>query len=308
MAITASLVKELRGLTGAGMMDCKKVLTETEGNIEKAVDLLREKGLSKAAKKAGRIAAEGVSTIAISEDMKSGVVLEVNSETDFVAKNEEFIGFVNDVANLVLNNDYADVEALKLADFGNGKAVQDVLTEKIATIGENMSIRRFQKLSVENGVVVGYIHGAGKIAVITAVEAGNTTEQVVGLGKDLSMQIAAMNPKYWTRADVDQEYLAHEKEVLMVQAMNEGKPKEIVEKMVVGRLNKELKEVVLMDQVFVKDSDYSIAKLIEKVGKEAGTDVKFVDAVRFEVGEGLEKKEEDFAAEVAAQQAAAAAK
>lgn len=306
MAITASLVKELRELTGAGMMDCKKVLTETDGNIEKAVDLLREKGLSKAAKKAGRIAAEGVSTIAISEDMKTGVVLEVNSETDFVAKNEEFVGFVNTVANLVLNNEYADVEALKAADYGDGKAVQEVLTEKIATIGENMSIRRFKKLSVENGAVVGYIHGAGKIAVITAVEAGNTTEQVVELGKDLSMQIAAMNPKYWTRDDVDQEYLAHEKEVLMAQAMNEGKPKEIVEKMVVGRLNKELKEVVLMDQVFVKDSDYTIAKLIEKVGKDAGTDVKFLDAVRFEVGDGLEKKEEDFAAEVAAQQAAAA--
>lgn len=305
MAITASLVKELRGMTGAGMMDCKKALTETDGNIENAVDLLREKGLAKAAKKTGRIAAEGVAALLISEDKKTGVVVEVNSETDFVAKNEEFVGYVNSVAELVLKNDFADLEALKAADLGNGKSVQDNLTEKIATIGENMSLRRFQKLSVDNGVVVGYTHGAGRIVAVTALETAKVTPEVEELCKDISMQVAAMNPKYKTRDDVDQEYLAHEKEVLIAQAMNEGKPQAIVEKMVVGRLNKELKEVVLMDQAFVKDGDLTIAKLIAKIAKEVGTEIKFKDTVRFEVGEGLEKKEEDFAAEVAAQVASA---
>lgn len=305
MAITASLVKELRGMTGAGMMDCKKALTETEGNIEKAVDLLREKGLAKAAKKTGRIAAEGIAALLISEDKKTGVVVEVNSETDFVAKNDEFVGYVNAVAALVLKNDFSDIEALKAADFGNGKSVQDVLTEKIATIGENMSLRRFQKLSVDNGIIAGYTHGAGKIVAITALEVEKVTSEVETLCKDISMQVAAMNPKYKTRDDVDQEYLAHEKEVLIAQAMNEGKPQAIVEKMVIGRLNKELKEVVLMDQAFVKDGDLTIAKLIAKIAKEEGTEIKFKDTVRFEVGDGLEKKEEDFAAEVAAQVASA---
>ena len=298
MAITAQMVKELRETTGAGMMDCKKALTEADGNMEKAIDLLREKGLSKAAKKADRIAAEGLVNIEMNAEGNAASIVEVNSETDFVAKNQDFKDFVKDVAQMVLEGDYADVPALLAANHKEGKALQDVLNDRIATIGEKIDVRRFAKLSVD-GKVVGYIHGGGKIGVLVQLETSANDEKVVALGRDIAMQVAAMNPKYISRDDVDKDYIAHETEVLTQQALNEGKPANIVEKMVVGRLNKELKEVCLLDQVFVKDSELTRSKLVAKVAKEVGADIKVAGMLRYEVGEGIEKKEENFAEEVA---------
>ena len=300
MAITAQMVKELRETTGAGMMDCKKALTEADGNMEKAIDLLREKGLSKAAKKADRIAAEGLVNIEMNAEGNAASIVEVNSETDFVAKNQDFKDFVKDVAQMVLEGDYADVPALLAANHKEGKALQDVLNDRIATIGEKIDVRRFAKLSFD-GKVVGYIHGGGKIGVLVQLETSANDEKVVALGRDIAMQVAAMNPKYISRDDVDKDYIAHETEVLTQQALNEGKPANIVEKMVVGRLNKELKEVCLLDQVFVKDSELTISKLVAKVAKEVGADIKVAGMLRYEVGEGIEKKEENFAEEVAKQ-------
>lgn len=300
MAITAQMVKELRESTGAGMMDCKKALTEADGDMERAIDILREKGLSKAAKKADRIAAEGLVTIKLNADNTVAAITEVNSETDFVAKNEDFKVFVNDVTEMVLDADFADVAALLAAQHKEGKALQDVLNDRIATIGEKLDVRRFEKVST-NGVISGYIHGGGKIGVLVVLDTDSKDEQVSKLGKDIAMQVAAMNPKYISRDDVDQEYIAHEKEVLTQQALNEGKPAEIVEKMVVGRLNKELKEVCLMDQVYVKDSELTISKLVASVEKSVGSSIKVSKVVRYEVGEGMEKREENFADEVAKQ-------
>ena len=302
MEITASMVKELREKSNAGMMDCKKALKETDGNIEKAIDYLREKGLSQASKKSGRIAAEGLTTAFISEDGKKGVVLEVNSETDFVAKNEEFKLFVVETAKIILDKQPADIEALKATQYlAEEKTVQEVLTEKIAKIGENMSVRRFKVEEVSNGAVVGYIHGGGKISVIVALESEGDKDALVELGKDLAMQVAAMNPKYISRDDVDAEYIAHEKEILIHQALNEGKPQNIVEKMVEGRLNKELKEVCLLEQAFVKDGDLTVSKVIANTAAKLGKEIKIASVQRFEVGEGIEKKEENFAEEVAKQ-------
>lgn len=300
MAVTAQMVKELREATGAGMMDCKKALTEAEGNMERAVDILREKGLSKAAKKADRVAAEGLVTIKTTEDGKVAAIVEVNSETDFVAKNEDFKVFVTDVAEMALEGDSKDVAELLSANHKEGKDLQSVLNDRIATIGEKLDIRRFEKIA-SNGKVAGYIHGGGKIGVLVELDTDSDDERVLSLGKDIAMQVAAMNPKYISRDDVDQEYLAHEKEILTQQALNEGKPADIVEKMVVGRLNKELKEVCLLDQVFVKDSELTIGKLVEKVAKEVSSTIKVSRMVRYEVGEGIEKKEENFADEVAKQ-------
>ena len=300
MAVTAQMVKELREATGAGMMDCKKALTEAEGNMERAVDILREKGLSKAAKKADRVAAEGLVTIKTTEDGKVAAIVEVNSETDFVAKNDDFKVFVTDVAEMALEGDSKDVAELLQANHKEGKDLQAVLNDRIATIGEKLDIRRFEKIS-SNGKVAGYIHGGGKIGVLVELDTDSNDEKVLSLGKDIAMQIAAMNPKYISRDDVDPEYLAHEKEILTQQALNEGKPANIVEKMVVGRLNKELKEVCLLDQVFVKDSEVTIGKLVENVAKEVGSEIKVSRMVRYEVGEGIEKKEENFADEVAKQ-------
>lgn len=300
MAITAQMVKELRESTGAGMMDCKKALTEADGDMERAIDILREKGLSKAAKKADRIAAEGLVTIKLNADNTVAAITEVNSETDFVAKNEDFKVFVNDVTEMVLDADFADVSTLLAAQHKEGKALQDVLNDRIATIGEKLDVRRFEKVST-NGVISGYIHGGGKIGVLVVLDTDSKDEQVSKLGKDIAMQVAAMNPKYISRDDVDQEYIAHEKEVLTQQALNEGKPAEIVEKMVVGRLNKELKEVCLMDQVYVKDSELTISKLVASVEKSVGSSIKVSKVVRYEVGEGMEKREENFADEVAKQ-------
>lgn len=300
MAITAQMVKELREATGAGMMDCKKALTEAEGDMERAVDILREKGLSKAAKKADRVAAEGLVAIELNGDNTVASIVEVNSETDFVAKNNDFKVFVKDVAEMVKDASLNTVEELLKAIHKEGKELQTVLNDRIATIGEKLDVRRFEKID-SKGKIAGYIHGGGKIGVLVELETDSNDEKVLALGKDLAMQIAAMNPKYISRDDVDQEYLEHEKEVLTQQALNEGKPANIVEKMVIGRLNKELKEVCLVDQVFVKNSELTIGQLIKNVSKEVGSDIKVVKMVRFEVGEGIEKREENFADEVAKQ-------
>lgn len=289
--ITASQVKELREKTGAGMMDCKKVLTETNGDEEKAIELLRERGIAKAAKKSDRIAAEGLVETYISEDGKVGVVVEVNAETDFVAKNEEFRSFVKDIAEQVAKENPADVEALlnQKSIRESDKTVSEVLTNKIATIGENMSIRRFVRFETNN-LLESYIHGDGKIAVLVEMENG-TTE----LAKDICMQIAAARPEFLDRAAVPEERLAKEMEILKAQAMNEGKPAEIAEKIVQGRINKFYGEVCLVEQEFVKDPDIKIGKLVESKG------AKIVRFARFEKGEGLEKREENFAEEVAKQ-------
>ena len=300
MAITAAMVKELREATGAGMMDCKKALTETDGNMEKAVDVLREKGLAKAAKKADRIAAEGLVAIEMNEDNTVASVVEVNSETDFVAKNEDFKDFVKLVSKMALNTEKTTVEELLTEEAEEGNDLQTVLNNKVAKIGEKLDFRRFAKVST-NGQVAGYIHGAGKIAVLVEMETEGRDERILTLVKDVAMQVAAMNPKYVSRDDVDAEYIAHETEVLTQQALNEGKPANIVEKMVKGRLEKELKEVCLLEQPFVKDPDFTVKKLVEAVAKEVGTEIKVVNVVRFEVGEGIEKKEENFAEEVAKQ-------
>ena len=300
MAVTAQMVKELREATGAGMMDCKKALTEADGNMERAVDILREKGLSKAAKKADRVAAEGLVTIKTNADNTVAAIVEVNSETDFVAKNQDFKDFVADVAEMVLEGDFADVEALLASNHKEGKPLKDVLNDRVATIGEKLDVRRFERIAT-SGKVAGYIHGGGKIGVVVELATDSNDERVLTLGKDIAMQVAAMNPKYISRDDVDPEYIAHETEVLTQQALNEGKPANIVEKMVVGRLNKELKEVCLVDQVFVKDSELTISKLIAKVAKEVASDISVANMVRYEVGEGIEKREENFAEEVAKQ-------
>ncbi len=300
MAITAAMVKELREATGAGMMDCKKALTETDGNMEKAVDVLREKGLAKAAKKADRIAAEGLVAIEMNEDNTAASVVEVNSETDFVAKNEDFKDFVKLVSKMALNTEKTTVEELLTEEAEEGNDLQTVLNNKVAKIGEKLDFRRFAKVST-NGQVAGYIHGAGKIAVLVEMETEGRDERILTLGKDVAMQVAAMNPKYVSRDDVDAEYIAHETEVLTQQALNEGKPANIVEKMVKGRLEKELKEVCLLERPFVKDAAFTVKKLVESVAKEVGTEIKVVNVVRFEVGEGIEKREENFAEEVAKQ-------
>lgn len=298
--ITAQMVKELRESTGAGMMDCKKALQEAEGNMEKAVDILREKGLSKAAKKADRVAAEGLVTVEINADHTAAAIVEVNSETDFVAKNEDFKQFVKDAAEMALATEATEIAALLEENHAEGKALKDVLNDRIAKIGEKLDFRRFEKLTTE-GQIAGYIHGAGKIGVLVELLTEARDERVIAMGRDIAMQVAAMNPKYVSREDVDPAYIAHETEVLTAQALNEGKPANIVEKMVKGRLEKELKEVCLLEQVFVKDSDLTIKKLVANTAKEVGLDIQVGRVVRFEVGEGIEKKEENFAEEVAKQ-------
>ena len=308
MAISASMVKELREMTGAGMMDCKKALTETDGDMDKAVDYLRENGLAKAEKKAGRIAAEGIVKTNISADKKKASIVEVNSETDFVAKNEKFQAFVEAVAAQAIDTDAADIEAFLNEAWAadTSKTVNEELASMIATIGENMNIRRFEKASCDNGIVVDYIHAGGKIGVLVAAETDSTSDAVVECLKNVAMQVAAMNPKYLSSADVSDEYKEKEKEVLLAQAKNDpknaGKPDEIIEKMIIGRLNKELKEVCLTEQLYVKaENKESVAKYVDMVAKENGCNITLKQFVRFETGEGLEKKNEDFAAEVASQ-------
>ena len=295
-------------MTGAGMMDCKKALTQTDGDMDKAVDYLRENGLAKAEKKAGRIAAEGIVKTNISADKKNASIVEVNSETDFVAKNEKFQAFVEAVAAQAIDTDAADIEAFLNEAWAadTSKTVNEELASMIATIGENMNIRRFEKVSCDNGMVVDYIHAGGKIGVLIAAETDNTGDAVVECLKNVAMQVAAMNPKYLSSADVSEEYKEKEKEVLLAQAKNDpknaNKPDEIIEKMIIGRLNKELKEVCLTEQVYVKaENKESVAKYVDMVAKENGCNITLKQFVRFETGEGLEKKNEDFAAEVASQ-------
>ena len=290
--ITAQQVKELREKTGAGMMDCKKVLTETDGDMEKATELLRERGLTKAAKKSSRVAAEGLVDSYVSEDGKLGAIVEVNAETDFVAQNAEFKQFVKDVVKQAALNNPKDVEEL-LAEQSiaeEGKTVQEALTNKIATIGENMTIRRFARFETASGLVESYIHGDGKIAVLVEMENADKD-----LAKDICMQIAAARPEFLGREDVPQERVDKEMEILKIQAMNEGKPEAIAEKMVQGRIGKFYSEICLVDQEFVKNPDMKISELLKQKG------AKIVRFARFERGEGIEKKEENFAEEVAKQ-------
>ena len=286
--VTASLVKDLREKTGAGMMDCKKVLTETDGDMEKAIELLRERGIAKAAKKSGRVAAEGLVEAYISEDGKTGAVVEVNSETDFVGKNEEFKTFVMNIAKQVVENNPADVEALLAQESMEvaGKTVQEVLVDKIATIGENMNIRRFARFE-SDGLVEKYIHGDGKIAVLVNMKKG-TSE----VAKDICMQIAAARPEYVRKEEVPEERVNKEMEILKAQTMNEGKPEAIAEKIVQGRIGKFYEEICLIDQAFVKDPNKKVNQLLSE------TDSEVVEFARFEKGEGIEKKEENFAEEV----------
>lgn len=300
MAVTAALVKELRERTGAGMMDCKKALVETDGDIEKAIDYLREKGIMKAQKKAGRIAAEGLVRVAFGEGNKTASIVEVNSETDFVAKNEEFIEFVEDLAKEVLVKGNMPMEQFMAEPFGEG-TVQETLTAKVAKIGENLSIRRFAKVEEDGVVYVGYTHGGGRIGVIVGIKTDAAADEIAAVGKDVAMQVASMNPKFVNEDGVDPEYLENEKKILTEQVLNEGKKPEMVERIVAGKIKKELKEVCLLDQPFVKDGDVSVQQYVANAAKEIGKDMEVVFMIRYEVGEGIEKKEDDFAAEVAAQ-------
>ncbi len=304
MAITAAMVKELREMTGAGMMDCKKALNETNGNMDEAIEFLRKNGQAKAEKKAGRIAAEGIVKTLIIDDKKAAIV-EVNSETDFVAKNADFQAYVGEVAAQAIESDAADMDAFMAEAWkaDTTKTVKDALTDKIAVIGEKLSIRRFEKIETE-GTVVSYVHGGGRIGVLVEADAP-TTDGVKEALVNVALQIAALSPKYISQADVSEEYKNHEKEILLAQAKNDpknaSKPENIIEKMIIGRLNKELKEVCLLDQTYVKDGDLTVAKYLEQVGKAEGTKITVTKFVRYETGEGLEKKVDDFAAEVAAQ-------
>ena len=306
MAITAGMVKELREMTGAGMMDCKKALTETNGDMDAAVEFLRKNGQAKAEKKAGRIAAEGIVKTVVRDD-KLAAIVEVNSETDFVAKNDEFQGFVEAVVNQIADSDAADMDAFMAEAWAAdaSKTVKDALVEKIAVIGENLNIRRFEKVSAENGCVVSYIHGGGRIGVLVVADTDVVNDEIKTCLKNVAMQVAAMSPKYVSRDEVSQEFMDHEKEILLAQAKKENpeKPENIIEKMIIGRLNKEMKEICLLDQVYVQDSDLTVAKYVEKVAKENGANVTVKKFLRFETGEGIEKKQENFAEEVAAQMA-----
>lgn len=309
MAITAAMVKELREISGAGMMDCKKALTATEGDMDKAMEFLREKGLATAQKKASRIAAEGIVMLKVAEDSKKAVAVEVNAETDFVAKNEKFQAYVAQVAEQALETEAADIDAF-LAEtwkFDTTKTVNEALAGQVAVIGENMKIRRFQKVEEENGFVASYTHMGGKIGVLVDVVTDVVNDEIKEMAKNVAMQIAALNPKYTNRSEVSEEYIAHEKEILMAQIQNDPKesqkPEKVIQGMISGRINKELKEICLLDQVYVKaeDGKQSVEKYVAEVAKANGANVTIKGFVRYETGEGIEKKEEDFTAEVAKQ-------
>ncbi len=297
MAVTAALIKELRELTGVGMSQCKEVLVETDGNIEKAVELLREKGLADAAKKAGRIAAEGLCKVVI--DGNKGAIVEINSETDFVAKNQDFITYVDDVLVRVMNNGVETVEDFLASKWDDAQTIADVHASKVAVIGENLTIRRFANMTQNAGeVLVSYIHAGGKVAVLLKLKAENN-DAVAQAGKNICMQIAAMSPKFVDRTEVSEEFIAKEREILTQLALNEGTKPEIVDKKVEGRLNKQLKEFCLVDQEYVQGDKQTVAQYLEEVSKAAGFAVTVDSFVRFETGEGIEKKEENFAEEVA---------
>ena len=307
MAITAGMVKELREMTGAGMLDCKKALTETDGDMDAAVDFLREKGLAGAAKKAGRIAAEGIVATTIVDGDKKAVVVEVNAETDFVAKNEKFQSYVADVAEQAVQTKATSIEEFLEEKWAKdtSMSVKEALATQISIIGENMNIRRFEQVIEENGFVASYIHAGGKIGVLVDVETDIVNETIKEMAKNIAMQVAAIKPLYTSRDEVSAEYIEKEKEILTVQAKNE-KPDandKIIEGIVMGRVNKELREICLLDQVYVKaeDGKQTVGKYVEETGKANGAKVKIKRFVRFETGEGIEKKVEDFAAEVAKQ-------
>ncbi len=298
--ISAQTVKELRERTGAGMMDCKKALNETNGDIEKAIELLREKGLAAAAKKAGRVAAEGLVETYIAEDKKSGAIVEVNCETDFVAANEEFIALTKNIAKQASNTSSANVEEFVeekyIAD--NNITIKDAVTALIAKLGENMAVRRFQKMNVASGVISSYIHGGGRIGVLVKLSCEKDSEILSEVAKDVAMHIAAANPLYLNRDAVDMEVVEKEKEIFRVQALNEGKPEKIVDKMVEGRVQKYYKENCLVEQLWVRNPDYTISKYLAEKSKEVGSAITIEAYSRFERGEGIEKKEENFAEEV----------
>lgn len=306
--ITAAMVKELREQTGAGMMDCKKALNETNGNMEEAVEVLRKNGQAKAVKKEGRIAAEGICRIAEKGDNVAAVV-EVNSETDFVAKNEKFQQFVEAVAQQAVNSDAADMDAFMAEAWNEDttKTVKEALVDKIAVIGEKLSIRRFEKVVAENGCVVSYVHGGGRIGVLVEAATDVVNDSIKEALTNIAMQVAALNPKYVATTDVAEEFKAHEKEIIAAQIAQDpkmaGKPEKVIEGAINGRLNKELKEVCLLEQVYVKaeDGKQTVGQYVAQVAKENGANLSIKRFVRFETGEGLEKKNEDFAAEVAAQ-------
>ena len=309
MAVTAAMVKELREMTGAGMMDCKKALAATDGDMDKAVEFLREKGLAGAEKKAGRIAAEGIVATALTEDEKKAVVVEVNAETDFVAKNAKFQAYVAQVAAQALTTTAADMDAFMEEKWAADEilTVKEALSSQISIIGENMNIRRFKQVVEENGVVVSYIHAGGRIGVLVDVETSVVNDAVKEMGKNIAMQIAALNPKYTSRDEVSADFIEHEKSILMAQIQNDpkeaSKPEKVIQGMIQGRINKELKEICLLDQTYVKaeDGKQSVAQYVAQVAKETGASITVKGFVRFETGEGLEKKEENFAEEVAKQ-------
>ncbi|MBU5590827.1 translation elongation factor Ts [Clostridium sp. MSJ-4] len=298
--ITAQSVKELRDRTGAGMMDCKKALTESNGDMEKAVEILREKGLAAAAKKAGRVAAEGIVETFVSDDKKNAGMIELNCETDFVAVNEEFMALAKNLAKMASVSNAADVDAFieekYIAD--ETKSVKEVLTELIAKLGENMNVRRFVKFNIENGAISSYVHGSGRIGVLVELGCEKHSEILEEVAKDVAMQVAAANPLFLDKTSVDQDAIEKEREIYRVQALNEGKPEKIVDKMVDGRIQKYYKEVCLVEQVWVRDPDYTITKYLQAKSKEVGSEIKINRYARFEKGEGIEKKEENFAEEV----------
>ena len=309
MAITAAQVKELREMTGAGMMDCKKALTATEGDMDKAVEFLREKGLATAQKKASRIAAEGICQTLVSDDEKKAVVVEVNAETDFVAKNEKFRNYVSEVAAQALATEAADIEAFLAEPWAadTTKTVNEALAAQIAVIGENMNIRRFEKLCEENGFIASYIHMGGKIGVLVDVETDVINDNIKEMAKNIAMQVAALKPLYTNRSEISDDYIENEKKILLAQIMNDPKesqkPQKVIDGMINGRINKELKEICLLDQVYVKaeDGKQIVSKYIEQVAKENGAKIAVKTFVRYETGEGIEKKQENFAEEVAKQ-------
>ena len=309
MAVTAAMVKELREMTGAGMMDCKKALAATDGDMDKAVEFLREKGLAGAAKKAGRIAAEGIVDTAITEDGKKAVVVEVNAETDFVAKNAKFQAYVADVAAQALTTSAKDMDEFFAEKWAKDETltVKEALSSQISIIGENMNIRRFEQVEEQNGFVASYIHAGGKIGVLVDVETDVVNDAIKDMAKNVAMQAAALKPMYTSRDEVSADFIEHEKSILLAQIQNDpreaSKPEKVIQGMIQGRINKEMKEICLLDQVYVKaeDGKQSVAQYVAEVAKANGAKVAVKKFVRFETGEGMEKKNEDFAAEVAAQ-------
>lgn len=297
--ITASLVAQLRSKTGAGMMDCKKALTETDGDLDQAVDFLRKKGLSAAAKKSGRAAAEGLVVVAGSDNV--GAMVEVNAETDFVAKNDAFVNFATNIADLVASEAPANLEALLALPFpGTDRTVSEEQVHQIATIGENINIRRFERRETNNGLIESYVHGGGKIGVMIELQTDKAdSDEVKAVAKQLAMHVAAIAPQYMCRENVPADVVENEKEIMRTKAIESGKPENIVEKIIEGQINKYFGEICLLEQAFVVDPDLKVNKLLEKTAKDVGAEIKLVDYVRYQLGEGLEKKQDDFAAEVA---------